>query len=290
MPESWFLMFRRGFFKMRRKLAPLSRQLHGTFDTETLRAHLGQRLEEDFDILMVHSSINHMSPYYTGSALELVKMLMAFCGPERTLVMPAFYFGDPAIGSVHDTFNADPEFNLRKSPSQMGLATELFRRSRGVIQSRHPVYRVAAFGPQAEALIRGHEIASGPAGYGTPFDYMAKHKTMIVGIGKSFHVMTQVHHVDEIMGKNFPVPRTKPEPDGGTEVTIIDGDEKVPMVLHKNGFKWRFNVAKLPDLLKKGEMQCWKFHNVPFFAARADVVTSSLCRAAREGKSLYDPT
>lgn len=264
-------------------------RFRGTFDTEALRTHLEQRLGSDFDILMVHSSINHMAPYYTGGALELVKMLLEFCGPERTLVMPAFYFGDPAIGSVQATFSIKPEFDLRKSPSQMGLATELFRRFRGVKLSRHPVYRIAALGPQAEALVKGHETAPSPAGYGTPFDYMAKHNTMIIGIGKSFHVMTQVHHVDEVMGEDFPVPRAEPQSGGGINVTVIDGIEKVPVLLQGNQFKWRFNVSKLPDLLNNNEMQCWNFHGVPFFSARADEVTSSLCRAAREGKSLYEP-
>jgi aminoglycoside 3-N-acetyltransferase len=289
LPDKWLINLRLGYFKLRRSFAPLAKTIYGTFDTEDLRNHLEQELGSDFDILMVHSSINGMSPHYTGTALELVKMLRDFCGPGKTLVMPAFYFGDPAIGSVYDTFKLNPVFDLRKSSSQMGLATELFRRSKGVLQSRHPVYRVAALGPKAEALVKGHETATTPAGYNTPFDYMANHNTIILGMGKSFQVITQVHHIEDSMGEKFPVPRAKPKPGGGVEVTVIDRDIKSSLVLRTNGIKWRLNMERLPNLLEEGDLRCWKFHNVSFFAARADTMTASLRRAAENGKTLYEP-
>ncbi len=291
MPEKWFLGLRTKYYTLRRKLAPILCLKYGTFDTTSLRKHLEQRLGSDFEILMVHSSVNHMLPYYKGNPLELVRMLIDFCGPNRTLVMPAFYFGDPKIGTVHETFKACPIFDLKKTPSQMGLATELFRRSRGVIQSRHPVYRVSALGPLAKELVQGHENATGPAGFGSPFEYMAARNTLVIGIGKSFHVMTQVHHVDEIMGDTFPVPRnTKNTNQSPTpSVTVVDGEEKIPVNLKGGGIQWRYNVAKLPSLLKEGELECWKFHNVPLFAANAQNVTKSLIEAAKKGKTLYDP-
>ena len=142
------LALRAAYFTARTKLYPLMRAIHGTFDSSTLRQHLEERVGSDFDILMVHSSVNHMRPMFTDSPLELVKMLMDFCGPKRTLVMPTFYFGDPDIGGAYATFRKRPQFDLKRVPSQMGLATELFRRMPGVVQSRHPVYRVAALGPQ----------------------------------------------------------------------------------------------------------------------------------------------
>jgi len=263
--------------------------IYGTYSANDLKAHLQKEVGTDFEILMVHSSVNHMQPMYTGSPLELVKMLIDFCGPEKTLVMPAFYFGDPKIGTVHETFKAQPIYNLKRTPSQMGLMTELFRRSKGVLQSRHPVYRVAAFGPLAKELVAGHEYASGPAGFGSPFEYMAKHNTLIIGIGKSFHVMTQVHHVDEIMGESFPVPKTPKAQREKIHVTVIDEKEEIPVILSGAGLKWRFNIAKLPQLLHTDDLKFWSFHHTPLFAARAKQVTDSLTKAAKNNKTLYDP-
>ena len=287
--EKKLMALRSGYLSFRRQLTPLLKLVYGTYTTDELRTHLQKTVGSDFEILMVHSSVNHMLPMYTGNTLELLKMLIDFCGPEKTLVMPTFFFGDPKIGTVQETFRVKPYFNLKRTPSQMGLLTELFRRTKGALQSRHPVYRVAALGPLAEELVKGHENASGPAGFGSPFEYMAQHDTMVLGIGKSFHVMTQVHHVDEIMGKDFPVPKYSNDQKKLLQVTVIDGEEEVPVTLKGTGLKWRFNIAKLPQLLQPNDLKYWSFHHTPLFMARAKQVTDSLILAAKKGRTLYDP-
>ena len=103
---------RNAYLVARTRMRPALKLVYGTFDTETLRKHLMERVGDDFEILMVHSSVNHMQPMYTGTPLELVRMLCDWCGPTRTLVMPAFYFGDPAIGGVVETFRAHTPFRL----------------------------------------------------------------------------------------------------------------------------------------------------------------------------------
>lgn len=276
---------RSAYFTARTKLHPVMRVIHGTFDASNLRRHLEQRVGSDFDILMVHSSVNHMQPMFTDSPLELVKMLMAFCGPDKTLVMPTFYFGDPEIGGAYATFVRRPRFDLKRVPSQMGLATELFRRMPGVVQSRHPVYRVAALGPLAKDLTKGHELVEYPNGIGSPFDFMAKHNTRVVGIGKTFQVLTQAHHVEGVMGDDFPVPRGN---GADLPITVVDGKEEVAAKLTGRGLLWEFNIWKLRQIMSVELLQEWKFHHVPMFSTLAADVTSSLIDAARRGVTLYD--
>jgi aminoglycoside 3-N-acetyltransferase len=260
-------------------------QVYGTFDATDLRRHLEERIGDAFEILMVHSSVNHLAPMYTGTPLEFVKMLMEFCGPDRTLVMPAFYFGDPDIGGAAATFKQKPVFDIRRTPSQMGLATELFRRSRGVVQSRHPVYRIAALGPLANELVAGHESAGTPAGTGTPFDYMAKKNATIIGIGKPFEVLTQVHHAEDVMGEGFPVPRSGGNP---IAMTILDGKTEISFELMGRMPLWRRDMWKLRDIMGADLLQEWMFHHVPLFATRAGDVTRSITEAAKLGMTIYD--
>ncbi len=56
---------------------------------------------------MVHSSVNHMAPMFTGTPLELLHEIVAFCGPERTLAMPAFYFGGTDDADVVAAFKRE---------------------------------------------------------------------------------------------------------------------------------------------------------------------------------------
>ena len=270
----------------RRKLHPLMRAVYGTFDTNMLRRHLEERVGFDFEILMVHSSVNGMQPMYTGDPLSLVKMLIDYCGQERTLVMPAFYFGDPAEGGVFETFRKNPRIDIRRTPSQMGLVTELFRRSRGVVQSRHPLYRISALGPLADALVQGHESAATASGKGTPFDFMANHETLIIGIGKRFDVITQVHYAEDLLGDAFPVPRHVGQ---SMDLQVIDGKEELPFQLIQRGFDWQRNMWKLRQIMDRESLQEWNFHHVPLFATRAGDVTQSLVDAAQRGVTLYDP-
>jgi aminoglycoside 3-N-acetyltransferase len=273
------------YFSARTRLFPLMRAVHGTFDAAALRAHLEEQVGHDFQILMVHSSVNHMHPMYTEGPLELVRMLMAFCGPNRTLAMPAFYFGDPAIGGAYATFSQNPRFDLKRTPSQMGLATELFRRMPGVIQSRHPVYRMAAIGPLAQPLTAGHEFCEYPNGIGSPFDFMARRNTLIIGIGKTFQVLTQAHHVEAVMGDEFPVPRTSGK---ALDITVVDGKDEIPASLTGKGLLWRFNIWKLRSIMDKQALREWSFHHVPMFSARAGEVTAALVDAAKRGVTLYE--
>ena len=67
---------RQAYFKGRGKLAPVMCKLYGTFDSAALREHLEERVGRDFEVLMVHSSVNHMKPMFTDGPLELVRMLM----------------------------------------------------------------------------------------------------------------------------------------------------------------------------------------------------------------------
>jgi aminoglycoside 3-N-acetyltransferase len=285
LPRDRFVALREQYFSVRTKLGPVMRAVYGGFDSVALKEHLEQRVGRNFEILMVHSSINHMKPMYDDNPLQFVRMLIELCGVERTLAMPAFYFGDPDQGGTSKTFERNPRFDLRRTPSQMGLATEIFRRTKGVQQSRHPIYRVSALGPLAEALTKGHETAGSPFGPGSPFDVMTAHETLIVGIGKPIEVLTHVHHVEDLMKDRFPVPVSVGSP---LPMTLIDGDEQIPFLLRRQGSPWKLNIWKLRKIMDPAQLHEWRFHHVHLFAARAADVTKALKNAAERGITLYE--
>lgn len=269
----------------RSRMAPLLRAWYGTFDAADLRAHLESRIGKDFEILMVHSSVNHMLPMYTGTPLDLVRMLVDLCGPTRTLAMPAFYFGEAADGGAAATFKKAPRFDMRRTPSQMGLATELFRRMPGVVQSRHPIYRISALGPRAAELTRGHELAATAAGAGTPFEFMKLHDTCIIGIGKPMQVLTQAHHTEAFMGDAFPVPSTPADP---IVVTVVDKDQEFLVSLIGRAYQGRFNIWRLRKIMTADSLREWQFHGVPMFSTKAADVSGQLEAAALRGLTLYE--
>jgi aminoglycoside 3-N-acetyltransferase len=282
--ESAFKRLRERYFALRMQIRPVLRAVHGTFSASALGAHLQARIGGSFEILMVHSSFNRLKPMYDDGPLELQQMLMRWCGSDKTLVMPAFFFGDPQVGGTSDTFERNPRFDVRRTPSQMGVLTELFRRTRGVRCSRHPIYRVCALGPLAAELTATHESADWPCGVHSPFDVMTRHDTVILGIGKPIEVLTHVHHVEDVLGERFPVPRSH-----GTDLqmTLVDGDLEIPFTLRRQGCLWPRDMWKLREIMPADVLQEWRFHSVPMFATRARDVTERLSAAAARGKTIY---
>jgi hypothetical protein len=67
---------------------------------------------------------------------------------------------------------------------------------------------------------------------------MTAHNTLILGIGKPIEVLTHIHHVEDLMGEDFPGPMSV-----GTDLamTLIEGEEKIPFTLRRQGFKWKRN-------------------------------------------------
>ena len=79
-----------------------------------------------------------------------------------TVLMPTLPFGGVAI----DYARKNPVFDVRRTPSQTGLLTEIFRRSAGVLRSVHPTHPVAVAGHGAVEMVEGHHLAATPCGRG----------------------------------------------------------------------------------------------------------------------------
>jgi len=268
----------------KKRLAPVLSLVHGSFDTTALREELSRRLPPDFEILMVHSSFDALLPMYKGNVSELLAALMSLCGPERTLVMPAFILGGRALDTR--TYFADRPFDIRRTPSEMGLLTEAFRRTPRVLRSLHPTCSVCAMGPLASALTTNHHSARAPLGSDSPFGLMTRRPTAILGLGvEYFRCLTHVHTATNELGDDFPIKFVKRT----TPVTLVDYDgTRIEYQLGLPDRSRKLDLRILWSLLSKDELVEWRFHGVPMFLIpRAGVVTERLVEAARRGVTIY---
>jgi aminoglycoside N3'-acetyltransferase len=268
----------------RKRLAPVLSLVHGTFNTQELVAEFARRLPRDFEILMVHSSFDGLLPMYKGTASELVSALVEFCGPTRTLVMPSFVMG----GRTFDTgeyFRMRP-FDVRRTPSEMGLVAEVFRRTPSVLRSLHPTCSVCALGPLAPELTTGHHVARTGFGPDSPFGLMTRRRTAILGIGVDYYrCLTHAHTARYEMGDAFPIKfasRSK-------QVTLVDYDgSRYDYELGLPDRSKKLDLRVLWSVLSRDELREWRFHGVPLFAiSHAGTVTERLIDAARRGITVY---
>ncbi len=174
--------------------------------------------------VMVHSSMDQIARRVPDlNAFTLIRLLQQLLGPEGTLLMPTFPFQGTQRQYVdgHDTF--DP----KKTPSQVGLVTEVFRRMPGVLRSLHPTHPVAAWGQHAGDLVATHHLGTtfGPT---SPIYKLREHRGLVVGLGTSMGESFTIQHVAEELH-----PRTRgfAYEEESRVMTIIDGSRRIPYAL-----------------------------------------------------------
>jgi aminoglycoside N3'-acetyltransferase len=267
----------------RRKLAPVLLRLHGGFDAAALRDELARALPPRFDALMVHCAFDDLLPMYREGPAQLVAILRELVGPARTLVMPAFTFHVPG-GDLPAHFRANPRFDARRQPSQMGIVSEIFRRTPGVLRSLHPTHSVCALGPAAADLTAEHHLGATTFGARSPFAKMADLDTVVIGLGKPYYrVLTQTHVPEDLLGGRFPAPRRFEDVD----VVLVDAGGDHPYRFRVDVTDAERKLHRLPALVGPGQITEWSFHGVPLFETMAGPLTRAMCEAALRGKTIY---
>ena len=270
---------------VRKKCAPLLTFAHGRFDTAELISELKRRLPADFEILMVHSSFDGLLPMYKGDAKDLVKALADLCGPNRTLVMPSFVMGGRTF-NTSEYYRTRP-FDVRRTPSEMGLVAEIFRRTPGVVRSLHPTCSVCALGPLAQEVTAGHHLSEKGMSPDSPFGVMTRRPTAILGLGvEYFRCLTHAHTASAKMGDDFPIRFVEP---GVTQVRLIDYDGgSYQYELGMTDRTKKLDLTVLWSVMSREELVEWRFRGVPMFVVpRAAAVTERLIEAARRGITIY---
>ena len=109
----------------------------------------------DTDIVMVHSNVSRLlkMPIESGGLAFLRDALLAAV-PRGTIVVPTFSY----------RFCQRGQYDSGKTPSEVGLFTEYFRRDPRAMRSAHPIFSVAAIGADAEFVCRNVSRSSYGAG------------------------------------------------------------------------------------------------------------------------------
>lgn len=151
------------------------------------------------DVVLVHSSYDQFTGF-RGRPSDVIACLQGVVGPSGTVMMPTLPFTGTAVAHAA----RQEVFDVRRTPSRVGLLTELFRRSPGVVRSVHPTHPVAAWGARAAAIIDGHHLASTPCGVGSPFARLLDERGKILLLGVGVDSMTFFHTVEEILEPAMP--------------------------------------------------------------------------------------
>jgi aminoglycoside 3-N-acetyltransferase len=153
------------------------------------------------DNLTIHSSWDGCGRL-AASPVAVIRELRVAVGGAGTLCMPA----SPRGGVFRE--NA---FDVRRSPSESGLLSEVFRRlpdTRRSLQQRS----VAAQGPMAAELTREHHLSPFASGLESPYGKLATLGGKVLFLGVGAETNTMFHCGEDILREQFPVQVYPSEP------------------------------------------------------------------------------
>jgi aminoglycoside 3-N-acetyltransferase len=172
-------------------------QYEGTFapvDASELRRVLRELGVQSGDLLFVHSSFDQMQSI-RATPVEMIEMLCEAVGASGTVVMPTF----PMSGTTSQEYlDQNPVFHWRRTPSRVGMLTEIFRRMPGTERSLHPTHPIAARGAAAAWLTEGHERSETPFDEHSPFQKLLERNALVLRMGR-FEAMTFRHLADHLI-------------------------------------------------------------------------------------------
>jgi aminoglycoside 3-N-acetyltransferase len=143
------------------------------------------------DTVLVHSSYKSFGGV-EGGPQDVIEALLEVLTPEGTLIMPAFNFD----------FNKGKPWDVRTTPSQMGIITEIARTDPRFKRVFHPIYSFSIAGKHAGELTRKRYKSSYEriSVFGRLRDLDGK--IMVIGLSYN-NSMTFFHHVEQMEGVDY---------------------------------------------------------------------------------------
>lgn len=236
------------------------------------------------DALMVHSSLSKMG-YVEGGAEAVINVLLEGIGEQGTLLMPSF----PGSGYNYDHLKNNPLFDVRHTPSNMGIITELFRKHEGVLRSMHPTDPVCAFGKEAQWFVKDHFNQPTPYNEYSPFMKLVQRHGKILLLGVKLESVTNFHTPeDAIKDFKFPVYHEKIftarlKDENGKELNMLTKVHNP-----EQSKKRRCNDLE-EALLKDGVMKKFNMGAAVCYVIDAATMHHWLMEKYKEGVTMYTP-
>ena len=191
-----------------------------TFDAHKLNQTLTNLGIKSGDILMVHSSWLPDNGF-SGKPAEMIAAIKGQLGPDGLLVMPSMPYHNE---STAEYLSRQKPLKLQRTPSKMGLLTEVFRRGKNVLRSPNPAHPLLAYGEKAEWFIEGHDQVSESFGSDSPFSKLLKLNGKILCIDAPFSTITFTHFLEDRVKDQLGFDFYEPEAMAGV-VIDANGDQ-----------------------------------------------------------------
>ena len=214
-------------------------------------------------VVFVHSSLERINlgfPFF-----RILFILRELVGEKGTLLFPATQLTE----RPEDWLGRGELFDVKRSPTTMGIIPEFARRQKEAVRSLHPTSSVVAIGRLARELTENHADSIYPCGAESPYYRIVDHDGIIIGIGVDTDVLTFAHCVEDNWGERFPVETRCREIYEG-RVRDADGNERgVKTLVAHRLIRWRRISRYMRRYVPEEVCRSVRTGGVDYYAANA---------------------
>lgn len=163
--------------------------------------------------LYIQSSTDWIAKAGFGAG-EVLAGLDAWAGSSGTQVMPAY----PCRTTHLEYLETHPVFDVRRTPSGLGLIPEVFRRRAGAARSLDPDFCIAAVGPDAAQVTATSLEEDDPFGPASTYERLLAAPLTLLGLGVSLNTNSFIHVIDSRFQSQY----RQPVYGGSYEAGVID--------------------------------------------------------------------
>lgn len=190
-------------------------------------------------IVLVHSSLSSMGRV-PGGPETVIRGLTRALGPEGTLLLPALSYEH--VGA------RQPVFDLLRTPANVGVIPEHFRKRPGTVRSVHPTHSVCGIGPRLHDILGEHHLDQTPCGEHSPYRKLRDLSGQILFLGCGLRPNTSMHGVEELAKAPYLFGEMV-----AYRIILPDGGEMSLRCRRHSFAGWRQRYDRVESLLRPGK-------------------------------------
>jgi len=270
------------FISLRTVYRRILKKIYKPLSEQDFRNILHDRLGvREGSVLFIHSSIDALNIQF--SVYWLFEILLESVGDSGTLVFPAWHFTHRA----EDYLAKDLVFDVKRSPSVLGLLSEIARRYPSAVRSIHPINSIVAIGRNAGDIISEHGKSIYPCDESSPYYKIMKYNGIIIGIGVDTNFISFVHCPEDVLKRQFPI-KTRLDKVFDAKVKMTDGSVKIVKTLAAHPqIKNNDITAFMNKYVNKSVCENFRIRGNRFFVAHSRELFDTMVVLSKENKTIY---
>jgi len=255
-----------------------------SFGPEQLSTALTRLGVESGDTLMVHASLK---PYngFKGKPADIVQVLKDIVTRDGILAMPSQTYRDSSKAFL----SRKTPMDVRRTASQMGLLSEIFRRGKDVRRSLNPTHPVLAWGRASDWFIADHDKSPWSFGPDSPYGKLLEAHGKVLCIDTPFDVITYTHFLEDRIKDQLLFSLYEDAPELGTVVGEDGIRRDIPVYVISEVARKMRREERLIKVLKKDELlHSSRIGNMRLLMIECAQVTECVERMMARGEGFFE--